>query len=63
MTTRECEFCRDWTQEYLEEFWGVSNMKCEACHGTKELGSRDCFCCAREASECACEADWEENYE
>lgn len=56
--TRPCEFCKDWTPEYLEEFYGVSDMECEACKGTKELGIKDCFCCAHTPSECACDADW-----
>lgn len=56
--TRECEFCRDWTPEYLEEFYGVSEMECGACNGTKELDIRTCFCCAYEPGECACDADW-----
>lgn len=63
MTTRICEFCKDWTPEYLEEFYGVSELECGACHGTKELDTRACFCCAREASECGCDADWDDNLE
>lgn len=58
MTTRQCEFCKDWTTEYLEECYGVCEMECGACNGTKELDSRDCFCHAYAPSECSCNADW-----
>ncbi len=57
---RECEFCRDWTPEYLEEYHGVLEMKCGACNGTKELDISQCFCSAWYAQECCCDALWED---
>lgn len=60
MVTRECEFCKDWTLEYLKEYYGVSEMECGACGGSKELDIRDCFCCAYEPSECGCNAVWDD---
>jgi len=54
---RECEFCKDWTPEYIAEYL-TPDIVCGACQGTKQLDIRDCFCHAREPSECACDADW-----
>jgi len=63
MSTRECEFCKDWTPEYLEEFYTKDLITgeypvCGACEGTRELDSRACFCHAWDESECGCNADW-----
>ena len=51
--TRDCEFCKNRLEEFAEE-----GIECGACGNTRVLGIRDCFCCAYEPSECACEADW-----
>lgn len=57
MTTRPCEFCADWTDEYLEKYLTL-DWVCGACSGSKVLDIKHCFCCAAEPSECACDADW-----
>lgn len=57
MTTRPCEFCADWTDEYLEKYLTL-DWVCGACNGSKVLDIRDCFCSAREPGECGCDADW-----
>jgi len=62
MILRECEFCREHTPEYLEEFF-YPNYVCLACDGTQQLNSKDCFCHAYEPSECGCDADWSDYYE
>lgn len=51
--TRECEFCRDRLEEFAQD-----GIVCGVCDGTKVLDIRDCFCCAYEPGECACDADW-----
>lgn len=53
--TRECEFCRD----RLEEF-ELDGIVCGACHGTRVLDIRECFCCAWNKYECACDCNWED---
>ena len=62
MSKRECEFCRDWTPGYLQEYYQVSEMECGCCNDTKELDIRECFCHAYEASECCCNALWDDDY-
>lgn len=57
MTTRPCEFCADWDEEYLEEYLTPDTV-CGACNGSKVLDIKACFCSAREPSECGCDADW-----
>lgn len=57
MTTRPCEFCADWTDEYLEEYLTPETV-CGACNGGNLLDIKHCFCCAYEPSECSCDADW-----
>lgn len=57
MTTRPCEFCADWTDEYLEKYLTL-DWVCGACNGSKVLDIKHCFCCACEPSECGCDADW-----
>lgn len=56
--TRECEFCRDRLEEFAQE-----GIVCGACDDTRVLGVRDCFCCAYEPGECACDADWSDYVE
>lgn len=54
--TRGCEFCRDRLEEFAQE-----GTVCGACDGTRVLGIRECFCCAWNESECACDCSWEED--